>query len=83
MEKDKKAIIEFMSKNFKGVNLYKVFPVTTDTFIEEMEEYIEGQRVEAIGWTHAYACVNLDEGKDLRHQDCSEMLESALIDLQK
>ena len=58
---------------------YGIYP--TSTCYTELEHYVEQIRAEAIGWTHADACVTLDNGDDPRLTEVPEMLNRALIDL--
>ena len=83
MEKDYQKIVELIKKRFYEINLWKIYPVNADLFVDELTRYIEGERAEAIGWTIADDCVDLDEGRDPRYKDCAEMLERALKDLNK
>ncbi len=50
--------------------------------IETLEKYVEGARIEAVGWTFAHCCVALDEGKDIRHEEVSGLIGLIETDLQ-
>jgi hypothetical protein len=49
--------------------------------IKKLEHNIEGVRAEAIGWTHADNCADLDNNKDPRLKNVPDMLVRAKIDL--
>ena|SRR5690554_4273863 len=44
------------------------------------DEYEESLFFQAIGWTHAQCCVWLDEGKDPRTEECSQLIDMAIRD---
>lgn len=79
MEKDKTAICNIISEMLDNPDEVGIYP-TTKAF-NKLEEYIDGVRAEAIGWTHADACVCLDEGGDPRHINIPDQLERAKRDL--
>lgn len=58
--------------------MYGPVPVLPDL---DVEVRINDARVEAIGWTLADDCVDLDEGRDPRKKNPSEMLDRAIKDL--
>ena len=53
----------------------------TSTCYLRLEHYIEGVRMEAIGWAHADACVTLDNGGDPRLTEVPDMIQRAREDL--
>jgi hypothetical protein len=53
----------------------------TSTAYTKLEHYINKVRVEAIGATHAWACVKLDEDKDPRTENCCGMMDDLLNSL--
>jgi len=79
MEIDRKAIAKIISKMLDNPSEVGVSPTTTA--FNEIEQYIERARAEAIGWAHADCCVALDNGFDPRQQEISEMLSRAEHDL--
>ena len=79
MDKDRTAICNIISEMLDNPDKHEIYP--TSTAYNKLEHYIEGVRAEAIGWTHADACVSLDQGKDPRLQNIPEMLERAKTDL--
>jgi hypothetical protein len=79
MDKDRTAICKIISDMFGDVDSNGIYP--TSTAYTRLEYYIEGVRAEAIGWTHADACVTLDKGSDPRLQNVPEMLARAQVDL--
>jgi hypothetical protein len=81
MDKDRTEIHNIISEMLDNRNQHGIYP--TNTAYTKLELYIEGQRFEAIGWTHANACSALDKGNDPRLQDVPEMLEKAKRDLAK
>jgi len=71
-----------MKKDLVAIN--DVFHSATPDQLEgALERLIDAARVEAIGWTHADACADLDSGKDPRKKLVPEMLERAMLDLSK
>lgn len=48
---------------------------------EAVKSYVEQERTQAIGWTHAEACTAADRGEDFRKTEVSSMLERAFKDL--
>ena len=81
MDKDRKEICNIISKMLDSPDDIGIYP-TTKAF-DDLERYCEGIRAEAIGWTHADNCVDLDKGLDPRKKDCSDMLRRANIDLER
>jgi len=79
MDKDRKAICNIISEMLDNPDKIGIYP--TSTAYTKFEHYIEGVRAEAIGWTHADACVALDNGDDPRLQNVPEMLARAQTDL--
>ena len=54
---------------------------TTKAF-DEIENYIQSVRVEAIGWAIADACVAIDRRKDYRKIEIPSIIERAKHDLE-
>ncbi len=79
MEKDRATICNIISEMLNNANKYGIYP-TTNAY-EALEKYIEGVRVEAIGWAQADACTTLDRGQDYRHVNVPSILERAMVDL--
>ena len=79
MDKDRTVICKIVSKMLDNPDKHGLYP--TGTAYTELEHYIEQQRAEAIGWTHADACTSLDRGDDPRIQNVPEMLQRAVVDL--
>jgi hypothetical protein len=79
MDIDKSAICKIMSEMFDGVDELGIYP--TSIAYEQFELYIEGVRIEAIGWTYADACVALDNGDDPRLYKVPNILARAKVDL--
>ena len=79
MRKDRTAICKIISDMLDNPNKHEIYP--TSTAYTRLEHYIEGVRAEAIGWTHADACVDLDKGFDPRLKEVPEMLDRARVDL--
>jgi len=53
----------------------------TEVLATVIEEEKNRARYEAIGWTHAFCCAALDDGKDPRQIDCAEIMEKAQAQL--
>ena len=79
MDKDRTAICKIISKMLDNPDKSGIYP--TSTAYTELEHYIEGVRMEAIGWTHADACTELDKGGDPRMTEVPDMLGRAIVDL--
>jgi len=69
MDKDITEICKIINRN------------PTTIAYQKLENYVEQQRTEAIGWAIADACVHLDEGKDYRQVEVPSILERAKKDL--
>ena len=79
MDKDRIAICKIISEMLDNPDKYGIYP--TSTAYSKLELYIEGERMQAIGWAHADACIALDKGKDYRDKYVPEILNRAKIDL--
>lgn len=79
MEKDRATICNIISEMLDNPNKDGIYP-TTNAY-DALEKYIEGARIEAIGWAHADACTTLDRGQDYRHVEVPRILERAIVDL--
>ena len=69
-------IIEEMIENPDAYGIYH----TTKTF-NQLEALLNTARIEAVGWTWAKACLLLDDGKDPRGYEMSQLIEQATKDL--
>lgn len=79
MGKDRTKIVKIISEMLDNPDKSGIYP--TSTAYTKLEYYIESVRAEAIGWTHANACVTLDKGEDPRLQEVPNILERAKKDL--
>lgn len=79
MHKDRAMICEIISEMLDNPGECEIYP--TSTAYAKLEHYIEGERIKAIGWTHAYACVVLDNGGDPRGLEVPDFLKRAQHDL--
>jgi len=79
MDKDRTAICNIISDMLDKPDDCDIYP--TSTAYTRLEHYIEGVRAEAIGWTHADACVTLDKGQDPRTQNVPDILLRAKTEL--
>lgn len=79
MKKDRTEICGILSKMLDSPSEEGIYP-TTEAY-DALEKYVEGVRVEAIGWTHADACVHLDGGDDYRKVLVPGILTRAFNDL--
>lgn len=79
MGKDRTAICEIMSEMLDNPDDCGIYP-TTEAY-NKLEALVHAARTEAIGWTHADACCDLDAGRDPRQKEIPEMLERAILDL--
>lgn len=79
MDKDRIVICNIISKMLDNLNEHGIYNATK--VYDELEAYIHNQRLQAIGWTHADCCIDLDENRDPRKKDIPEMIERAKTDL--
>ena len=80
MNKDRTAICNIISDMLDTPDEHGIY--STSTAYTRLEHYIEGVRAEAIGWTHADACICLDKGNDPRLTEVPDILHRAKIDLE-
>jgi len=81
MDKDRTVICKIISDMLDNPDESGIYP--TSTAYTRLEHYIESQRTQAIGWTHAEACITLDKGNDPRLIEVPGILERANKDLAK
>jgi len=67
-QKEDRATIEEILDNPAGI-----FP--SDEAYDRLEEYVKSVRTQAVGWTWAEACTQLDNGEDPRQYDQSNLIE--------
>lgn len=79
MDKDRTAIFEIISEMLDNPDECGIYPTTVA--YNKLEALVHGARIEAIGWTHADACCDLDDGRDPRQKEVPEMLKRSNIDL--
>jgi len=79
MEKDRTAICNIIGEMLDNPDEVGIYPTTKAC--DALETLVNDERVIAIGWTHADACVDLDQGNDPRKKEISSMLDRALVDL--
>lgn len=79
MDKDRTEICNIISEMLDSPDENGIYP--TSTAYTRLEHYIEGVRLEALGWTHAYCCLLLDKGKDPRTKEVPELINDAIDDL--
>ena len=79
MNKDREAICKIVSKMLEAPGRNGLYP--TSTAYTELEHYIEGMRLEAIGWMHTEACTMLDRGDDPRIVEVPDIYSRARADL--
>lgn len=72
--KEDRATIEEILDNPAGV-----FP--TEDAYDRLVDYVESVRTQAVGWTWAEACTQLDKGEEPREYDQSELLERSQKEL--
>lgn len=81
MYKDRAKICEIISEMLDNPGKCEIYP--TKKAYDALEQYVDQVRAEAIGWSHADDCTDLDKGVDPREKDCGDMLERGLRDLSK
>lgn len=79
MNKDRIEVCNIISDMLDNPDDNEIYP--TSTAYTKLEHYIESVRAEAIGWTHADACTELDKGGDPRLTNVPDMLQRARVDL--
>ena len=79
MDKDRDAIHGIISQMLDNPDNSGIYP--TSTAFTQLEHYIKGVRMKALGWMHAYCCVCLDKGKDPRTEEVPVILEQSRKDL--
>jgi len=79
MDKDRTAICKIISDMLDNPDESGIYP--TSTCYTRLEHYIEGVRMEALGWCHADACMALDRGFDPRLTEVPDIIERASNDL--
>lgn len=75
MDKDRRKICTIISNMLDNPDKCGIYP--TSTAYTELEHYIKGVRIEAIGWAHAYFCAVLDRGDDPRLVEVPEIISQA------
>lgn len=80
MEKDRAEICKIISEMLDSPDDAGIYPTTRA--YDKLEEYIHAQRMEALGWMHAEACVNADEGCDPRTREVPEIIGRMVDDLE-
>jgi hypothetical protein len=75
MDKDRTKICEIISEMLDNPNKHDIYP--TSTAFTKLEHYIEGERFQAIGWTHAFCCSALDKGTDPRVIEVPKIIDEA------
>ena len=79
MDKDRIAIVKIISDMLDNPDKNGIYP--TSTAYTRLEHYIESVRAEAIGWTHADNCIDLDRGDDPRMKNIPDIFDRAKEDL--
>ena len=75
------GIIRSKRETYKNINLQVKEHMVGHSQLEEDIERIEGIVFEAIGWTMAFCCAAVDDGKDIRKIECPEVLEKAITQI--
>ena len=79
MEKDRAAICKIISRMLDNPDKSGIYP--TSTAYTDLEHYIEQQRMEVLGWSHADDCIALDNGEDPRLMPVPEKIARMWDDL--
>ena len=79
MKNDRTKICNIISDMLDSPDKHGIYP--TSTAYTRLELYIERVRMEAIGWTYAYACLALDRGDDPRTIEVPQIVEDAKANL--
>lgn len=78
MEKDRVIIYDIINEMLENPD-NGIYDITKA--LDKLETLAHDRRIEAIGWTHADDCVDLDKGNDPREKELPEMLNRANRDL--
>lgn len=76
---DRSDIHNIIKWMFANDNEQGIFP-TTETY-NKFEELLKKVRIEALGWTWAEACVQLDKGEDPRKYEQPQLISRIERDL--
>ncbi len=79
MQKDRNAICDAISEMLDNPGGSGIYP--TSACYAKLEHYIEGVRMESLGWCHVFACTALDKGEDPRLIEVPRIIEQAMQDL--
>lgn len=79
MDKDRTEICNIISEMLDNPGECEIYP--TSKAYDALEKYIEGERIKAIGWAVADACIALDKGQDYRKIEVPSILARAMMDL--
>lgn len=79
MDKDRTEICNIMSEMLDNTDSSGIYQ--TKIAYDKLEDLVEKARIEAMGWTHADDCNDVDCGRDPRDKEIPEMLSRAMIDL--
>jgi hypothetical protein len=79
MDKDRTEICRIISEMLDNPRECEIYP--TSKAYDELEKYIEGIRIEALGWAYADAYTVLDNGQDYRKVEIPSIIERATKDL--
>jgi len=79
MDKDRQVVCDIVSEMLDHPDEHGIYPTTTAYY--KLVNYIEQERIQALGWAIAECCTTLDKGDDPRFHDLSEILSRAIQDL--
>ena len=79
LKRDRAKICEIISEMLDNPDDIGIYP--TSIAYKKLAEYIQQERLQAIGWTHAEACMAIDKDKDFRKVLVPDMLDRAFEDL--
>jgi hypothetical protein len=80
MKKDRAAIAEIISHMLDNPGPDEIYP--TSTAYRRLEQYVEEQRVQALGWAYTDSCIMLDNGDDPRLSEVPDIIARAAYDLE-
>ncbi len=79
MNRDRSEIVGILKDMNDSKEFCEIHPNTVA--INKLEQYVEKERAEAIGWTYAEACTLADGGRDIRRVEVPSILSKAYQDL--
>ena len=81
MKRDRTEICNIISHMLDNPDPSGIYP--TSTAYARLEMYVMQERFQCLGWMYAYACIALDEGKELRTMDIPDIIKAMQDDIEE